>query len=111
MIGNSLINTTDDIIDFLSYNTPIKATLTAIGAQNLTTPVTQQTSATSPIVYFKSYPYGGNSGKFNNVLVIPKPYPSDTTFTVAMYNALVASLTTNSLIKTETSSASSTFLN
>jgi hypothetical protein len=108
MLGNSLINTTDDIIDFLSYNTPIKATLTATGFRTLTA-TTQVTSATSPIVYFKSYPYGGDSGKFNNVLVIPKPYPADTAFTVAMYNALAASLTTNSLIKTE--SSSSTFLN
>jgi len=107
MLGNSLIDTTDDIIDFLSYNTPIKATLTATGLKTLTA-TTQTTSATSPIVYFKSYPYGGDSGKFNNVLVIPKPYPSDTTFTVAMYNALVTSLTTNSLIKTE---GTSTFLN
>jgi hypothetical protein len=107
MLGNSLINTTDDIIDFLSYNTPIKATLTATGLKTLTA-AEQATSNTSPVVYFKSYPYGGNSGKFNNVLVIPKPYPSDTTFTVAMYNALVTSLTTNSLIKTE---GASTFLN
>ncbi len=107
MLGNSLINTTDDIIDFLSYNTPIKATLTATGVKTLTA-AEQATSNTSPIVYFKSYPYGGNSGKFNNVLVIPKPYPSDTTFTVAMYNAISSSLTTNSLIKTE---GTGTFLN
>ena len=105
MVGNSLINTTDDIIDFLSYNTPIKSILSFAG--NLPTtavgfdPVVQNTdTAVSPIVYLKSYPFGGAKGKFNNVLVVPKPYPSDTTFTVAMYNALAAVLTNNSLIKT-----------
>ena len=105
MVGNSLINGTDDIIDFLSYNTPIKSTLTAIGSKPTSTggfdPYVQNTDTTvSPIVYVKSYPYGGANGKFNNVLVIPKPYPADTVFTLAMYDALAASLTKNSLVKT-----------
>ena len=105
MVGNSLINTTDDIIDFLSYNTPIKSILSFAGTLPTTAggfdPVVQNTdTAVSPIVYVKSYPFGGDKGKFNNVLVVPKPYPSDTTFTVAMYDALAAVLTTNSLIKT-----------
>jgi hypothetical protein len=105
MVGNSLINTTDDIIDFLSYNTPIKSILSYTGTLPTTTggfdPTVQNTdTAVSPIVYVKSYPFGGTKGNFNNVLVVPKPYPSDTTFTVAMYDALAATLTTNSLIKT-----------
>ena len=108
MVGNSLINTTDDIIDFLSYNTPIKTLLTFAGLKPVSgnttdgfEPKTQPTDVTvSPIVYVKSYPFGGDKGLFNNVLVIPKPYPSDTTFTVAQYDALSATLTNNSLIKT-----------
>jgi hypothetical protein len=105
MVGNSLINTTDDIIDFLSYNTPIKTLLTFTGLVNTTNsafdPTLQPTDVTlSPVVYVKSFPFGGDKGLFNNVLVIPKPYPADTTFTVAQYDALSATLTTNSLIKT-----------
>ena len=105
MVGNSLINTTDDIIDFLSYNTPIKSILSFTGSLPTSTggfdPAVQNTdTALSPIVHVKSYPFGGDKGKFNNILVVPKPYPSDTTFTVAMYDALAAALTTNSLIKT-----------
>ena len=105
MVGNSLINTTDDIIDFLSYNTPIKSILSFAGTLPTAVvgfdPTVQNTdTAVSPIIYVKSYPFGGDKGKFNNVLVVPKPYPSDTTFTVAMYDALAAVLTTNSLIKT-----------
>jgi hypothetical protein len=109
-VGNTLINTTDDVIDFLSYNTPIRSTLTFVGKNAETTggfdPTVQNTDTTvSPIVYVKSYPFGGNKGKFNNILVIPKPYPADTVFTVSMYDALAASLTTNSLIKTFGTSA------
>ena len=105
MVGNSLINTTDDIIDFLSYNTPIKSILSYTGTLPTSTggfdPTVQNTdTSVSPIVHVKSYPFGGDKGKFNNILVVPKPYPSDTTFTVAMYDALSAALTTNSLIKT-----------
>ena len=105
MVGNSLINGTDDIIDFLSYNTPIKSILTFTGSLPTTAggfdPVVQNTdTAVSPIIYVKSHSFGGARGKFNNVLVIPKPYPSDTTFTVSMYDALTAALTNSSLIKT-----------
>jgi len=105
MVGNSLINTTDDVIDFLSYNTPIKTLLSFTGLKDTNAgafdPTLQVTDVSlSPIVYVKSYPFGGDKGLFNNVLVIPKPYPSDTTFTVAQYDALSAALTTDSLIKT-----------
>lgn len=108
-VGNTLINTSDDIIDFLSYNTPIKSILTYAGDAPVIggnpgegfEPVVQNTDTNvSPIVYVKSYPFGGARGNFNNVLVIPKPYPSDTTFTVAQYEALAASLNNNSLVKT-----------
>jgi len=105
MVGNSLINTTDDVIDFLSYNTPIKTLLTFTGLKDSNAgafdPTVQVTDISlSPIVYVKSYPFGGDKGVFNNILVIPKPYPSDTTFTVAQYDALSAALTPDSLIKT-----------
>jgi hypothetical protein len=108
-VGNTLINTTDDIIDFLSYNTPIKSILTYASDKPVSggnpgdgfEPTVQETDPlVSPIVYVKSYPFGGVRGNFNNVLVIPKPYPSDTTFTVAQYDALTANLNNNSLVKT-----------
>lgn len=112
MVGNSLINSTRDTIDFLSYNTPIKAILEFSGHsyydgiwdyESTTPSVTVQSydSAVSPVPYVKSYPFGGNRGKFNNILVIPKPTPTDTTFTIAQYNNILATLTTNSLIKAQ----------
>lgn len=105
MIGNSLINTTDDVLDFLSYNTPIKSILHTTGFNGnldgfeLTSQVFDPASG-SVAPYVKSYAYAGKFGKFGNVLAIPKPIPSDITFTVAMWEALNESLTTNSLIRT-----------
>ena len=118
MIGNSLINSDRDIIDFLSYNTPISSILEFSGhdyytgitdglpGSNLTnTPsVTTQAfnaaSTISPVPYVTSYPFGDNRGLFNNILVIPQPAPSDTVFTVDDYNSLLSSLSPNMLIKT-----------
>ena len=109
MIGNNLINTTDDTIDFLSYNTPIKNILKFSNSEaaytggletELTTKTFTAPGASYAGVYTSSYPYGGKSGLFGNVLNIPKPQPSDTTFTVAQWEALSDSLTRNSLIRT-----------
>ena len=105
MIGNSLINTTDDTIDFLSYNTPIKNIMSFTGKDvNLdTNELTFQSynpTGESVPPYIKSFPYGGSSGKFSNVLVIPKPIPSDTTFTVAQWEALLDAMSKISLIRT-----------
>ena len=111
MIGNTLIDTTDDTIDFLSYNTPIKSTLAysskivdytlGLGDTDIEL-VTQDfdPNGSSVAPYVKSFPYGGTSGKFGNVLVLPKPVPSDTVFTPAQWEALGDNLTKNSLIKT-----------
>lgn len=114
MVGNSLINSTRDTIDFLSYNTPIKAILEFSGhgyyagiwddgsitnAANASVTVQSYDATVSPQPYVKSYPFGGNRGKFNNILAIPKPTPTDTTFTIAQYNNILATLNTNSLIK------------
>jgi len=103
MIGNTLINTTDDVLDFLSYNSPIKSILTTTGNDgdfsNELITKTFNPSSGSVAPYVKSYPYGGKFGKFGNVLVVPKPIPSDTTFTVAQWEAFYESLTTNSLIR------------
>jgi hypothetical protein len=103
MIGNTLINTTDDVLDFLSYNSPIKSILTTTGNDgdfsNELITKTFNPSSGSVAPYVKSYPYGGKFGKFGNVLVVPKPIPSDTTFTVAQWEAFNESLTTNSLIR------------
>jgi hypothetical protein len=105
MIGNTLINTTDDTIDFLSYNTPIKNVLSFTGkdgsfdSNELTVQVFNPSSG-SVEPYIKSFPYGGNSGKFANVLAIPRPIPSDTTFTVSQWEALLEGLSNVSLIRT-----------
>jgi len=104
-IGNNLINTTDDTIDFLSYNTPIKNILEYSGETDLNTGSTDLTTYTglagsTSNIYIKSYPFGGRSGKFNNVLVIPKPQPGDTIFLPSQYQFILDSLTPNSIIKT-----------
>jgi len=105
MVGHSLINTTDDTIDFLSYNTPIKSVLSYNGegsdldTNELTLQVFDPLSGSvSP--YLKSFPYGGASGNFANVLAIPKPIPSDTTFTPSQWEALLDGLSKVSLIRT-----------
>ena len=105
MIGNRLINTTDDTIDFLSYNTPIKSIMSFSGKDinldaNELVIQPYDTASESVPPYIKSFPYGGASGKFANVLVIPKPIPSDTTFTVAQWEALLDSMSKISLIRT-----------
>lgn len=107
-IGNTLIGTTDDTIDFLSYNTPIKNVLEYEGEVDLSptsTDITQYGTATalntsSSNIYVKSYPFGGRSGKFNNVLVIPKPQPGDTIFLPTQYQQILDSASTNTLVKT-----------
>lgn len=105
MVGHSLINTTDDTIDFLSYNTPIKNVLSYTGegsdldTNELTLQVYDPLSG-SVMPYIKSFPYGGASGNFANVLAIPKPIPSDTTFTPSQWEALLDALTRVSLIRT-----------
>lgn len=104
MVGHSLINTTDDTIDFLSYNTPIKSVLGYNGGDaNLASEAAIQSydpASGSVAPYLRSLPYGKASGNFLNVLVLPKPLPSDTTFTVAQWEYLSDNLTQNSLIST-----------
>jgi hypothetical protein len=104
MVGNTLINTTDDTIDFLSYNTPIKNVLSHTGRNSvLANEVTLKTYdplSGSVMPYMKSVAYGNTSGKFCNVLAIPKPIPSDVTFTPAQWEALLNGFNTNSLIET-----------
>jgi hypothetical protein len=104
MVGHSLINTTDDTIDFLSYNTPIKSVLGFTGGDaNLSgESVIQAFDATSGSVppYVRSFPYGKASGNFANILALPKPLPSDTTFTVAQWEYLADNLNSTSLIGT-----------
>lgn len=106
MVGNSLITSGDDTIDFLSYNTPIKNVLSFTGKDGSSSFLNEQTtqpfnpSSGSVEPYIKSFPYGGKSGKFANVLAIPKPIPSDTTFTPSLWEALLDGLNTNSLFLT-----------
>jgi hypothetical protein len=103
MVGHSLINSTDEVLDFLSYNTPLKNILSYSGQNALAGDEDAQpydTGSGSIAPYVSSYPYGGNGGKFLNQLVVYKPVPTDTTFTPSMYDNLLRSLTTNSLIAT-----------
>lgn len=99
MVGHSLINSTDDRIDFLSYNTPISSTLGYSFDTSLSS-TRQVTSSGDFAPYNKCYPYGGDNGNWFNLLVVPKPAPSDTTFTVTQYTNLRNGLSSNSLIKT-----------
>lgn len=103
MVGHSLINSTDEVLDFLSYNTPLKNILSYSGQDSLsgdeeTQPFDTGSGSVAPFV--TSYPYGGNNGKFLNQLVVYKPVPTDTVFTPSMYDALLRGLNTNSLIAT-----------
>ena len=103
MVGHSLINSTDEVLDFLSYNTPLKNILSYSGQNALAGDEDAQpydTGSGSIAPYVSSYPYGGNGGKFLNQLVVYKPVPTDTTFTPSMYDNLLRSLNTNSLIAT-----------
>jgi len=109
-IGNKLIGTNDDVIDFLSYNTPIKNVLEYSAANDLdpasSIDITVYDGAGSGLIgstsqiYVKSSPFGGRSGKFNNVLVIPKPEPADTVFLPSQYQYLVDNISNNTLFKT-----------
>jgi hypothetical protein len=101
-IGNSLINTTDDTIDFLSYNTPIKSVLEFSGNASLFTTANVYSSLSTSTIsaYIKSQAFGGTSGKFNNVLVIPKPQPGDIVFLPSQYQYILDNLTVNSLVGT-----------
>jgi hypothetical protein len=103
MVGHSLINSTDEVLDFLSYNTPLKNILSYNGQDSLAGDELAQpfdTAGDSVEPYVTSYPYGGNNGKFLNQLVVYKPVPTDTVFTPSMYDALLRGLNTNSLIAT-----------
>jgi len=106
LVGHSLISTNDDVIDFLSYNTPISKALKsdniAIGAHGTTAAVAftnkDFAAGTYNAAHIESSPIGGNSGYFGNVLVVEKPSPTQTVFTTNKYQELFNSLTTNSLI-------------
>ena len=105
MVGHSLIGSTDEVLDFLSYNTPIKDILSYTGQNALAgsddeATQTFDTTVGSTLPYVSSYPYGNNSGKFLNQLVVYKPVPVDTTFTPSMYDALLRGFNNSSLVAT-----------
>jgi hypothetical protein len=116
MVGHNLINTSDTVIDFLSYNTPINKNLefNDINYYGHTNPPTFNDDVynfgTYSDAYVTSSPIGGDSGYFANVLVVPKPAPNSQTFTPAKYQEVLTNLTTNSLIKTFGSSYGSDYV-
>jgi hypothetical protein len=106
MVGHSLINTSDDVIDFLSYNTPISKELPfeTLNTYNQNdTPIfvgTNYPFGSYNQAYVTSQPIGGRSGYFANVLVVPKPAPNSTLFSPAKYQEILNGLTNISLVKT-----------
>lgn len=110
LIGHSLIGTTKDAMNFLSYVGPITDEL--YYSSNYT--IIEETETATfdekdfnivnnkqQNIYLKSLPYVNNSSPFFNTLVIPKPKMlfSEQQFTLSDYTKLANSLTTNSLIK------------
>lgn len=106
LVGHDLINPSTDNINFLSYNSPISKNIEYVNENTNDhgdTPVftpTDYALGTYNAAYVKSLPIGGNSGYFHNVLVVPKPAPSQTVFTVAKYQEILDNLTNNSIIAT-----------
>jgi hypothetical protein len=98
LVGHSLISTSDDTIDFLSYNTPISKAIT-YATQAAAFTDKDYASGTYDANYIISSDIGKDSGVFGNVLVVPKPAPTQTVFTVNKYQELLDSLSTISLLK------------
>ena len=107
LIGHELIDASSDNINFLSYNSPINKNLEYNelveehdNDADFSTMTTDYPTGTYDLAYVKSMPIGGNSGYFNNVLVIPKPAPSQTVFSRKKYQEILDTLSTDSLIGT-----------
>lgn len=111
LIGNSLINSTNDKINMLSYVSPITDQLGYSSDQEFSDQ--DMTFSFDPhdfsnvgnvYPYIKSIPYTGNEnrGMFFNTLVIPKPRAafSGQVFTQTDYNNLLRDLTDITLFKT-----------
>lgn len=132
MVGHSLVGTSDDTIDFLSYNTPIKQELGYIAvpalaevnnplvqynantaaasnldadfaayAQNYVFDANYYNATTALKTYVTSKPLAGNSGYFNNILVIEKPALNASSFTISRYQEILNSIKDISLIKSD----------
>jgi len=106
LVGHSLISTSDDTIDFLSYNTPISKAVAYddmnIYINNATPVFTENDYAAGAYsaAYVTSSPIGGTSGLFGNVLVVPKPAPTEPVFNTNKYQELLDGLTNISLVET-----------
>lgn len=111
LIGHSLINSTRDQINMLSYVSPISDELgyssnQAFADQNMTIEFNAGDFSSDGDVYpyVKSIPYVGTDtrGLFLNTLVIPKPRAafSGQVFTQTDYNNLLKNLSDISLFKT-----------
>lgn len=111
LIGHSLIGSTRDKLNMLSYVSPLTDELPfsseqALSEENLTLSFenTDFSQAGDVYPYIKSVPYVSNTsrGAFLNTIVIPKPRVPFTgqVFTQDAYNNLLKNLTVNSLLKT-----------
>lgn len=111
LIGHSLINTSRDRINMLSYVSPITDELgyssnQTLAAENIDLEYNNIdfSSAGDIYPYIKSIPYvsGDTRGMFLNTLVIPKPRALFTgqVFTLDTYNDLLKNITPISLLKT-----------
>jgi hypothetical protein len=104
MIGHSLVDSTKDSMNFLSYVSPITDELYfgsyAAFSDELKSKEYNAADFNAYSMFVKSLPYTNNSSPFFNTLVIPKPKPLFSTqkFTLTHYNELLSKITENSLI-------------
>jgi hypothetical protein len=119
LIGHGFIGTSKDSINMLSYVAPLKTELdyNFILTYSVTSPIPVLQSQIIGYIpnnltdfYVTSLPIGGNSGLFYNVLTIPKPPATATTFTLNDYNYIKDNITDHSLILTKFGNSNTTNL-
>jgi len=100
MIGNNLIGSEQDSIEFLSYSTPIKSVLKYSETNHSLNPLPGKTYTLSGgEVVLDSKPLGGEYGKFFNILKIKKPSPVAIGFTIYDYEEIRDNIKIGSRIK------------
>lgn len=109
LIGHGFIGTSKDSINMLSYVAPLQTErgYTLAETYDINTPslvlnsqTITYTPNTSTDFYVTALPISGNSGLFYNVLTIPKPPATATTFTLNDYNYIKDNIKDYSLVLT-----------